>query len=484
MIPLFNAQQSKELDQQIIAEGTPGLLLMKRAAWHLFACARAHYPQTQRWLILCGPGNNGGDGLACAQFALLAGLDVSVFLTDEKMHGDALSCLNELKALNTNIRSPVDLETFSQELGQTDLLIDALFGIGLNRPLKQENIQLIETINAASCPVISADLPSGLDADSGKHFGNAIKAEHTCTFLTRKIGLYTHLGPDFCGQIHYFNLHTNPLLETSPVASSHELNEWRQRIPTLRADNHKGSMGRVLLIGGHQNMMGAIQLSASACLHGGAGLTKVISDAQHLIPLTQQQPELMCYPPEKLDEQLQQSDLFALGPGLGLDDWGARLYQNCMQNDLPRVLDADALKWLAKMPTLNPRQILTPHPGEAAILLDSDSQSIQQDRVGAIKAIQKKYGGVVILKGKGSLIYDGNRLELCPLGNPGMAVGGMGDVLTGVVAALWAKGMTPFDAACAAVYIHAAAADECFKETGAAGLIPSLLPPKIGRLIG
>ncbi|WP_319558490.1 NAD(P)H-hydrate dehydratase [Thiomicrorhabdus sp.] len=484
MIALFNAQQSKEIDLRIIDEGEPGLKLMKRAAWHLFATVQSHYPHAQKLLVLCGTGNNGGDGLACAQFALLAGLDVSVFLSNENMHGDALSCLNELKALNADIRPLNDLEVFSQELGKTDLLIDALFGIGLNRPLNQASVQLIETVNTSPCPVISADLPSGLDADSGKHFGCAIKAEHTCTFLTRKVGLYTHLGPDFCGQIHYFDLHANLPQHISPVAYSHELNEWQPLIPTLSADNHKGRMGHVLLVGGHRNMMGAIQLSASACLHSGAGLTKIISDTQHLIPLTQQQPELMCYPPEALSEQLRQSDLLALGPGLGLDDWSGQLYQTCSQNNLPKVFDADALKWLAKTPVFNPQQILTPHPGEAAVLLDSDSRRIQQDRVGAIKAIQKKYGGVVILKGKGSLIYDGNRLELCPLGNPGMAVGGMGDVLTGVVAALWARGMTPFEAACTAVYIHAAAADECFKETGAAGLIPSLLPPKIGRLIG
>jgi NAD(P)H-hydrate epimerase len=227
-------------------------------------------------------------------------------------------------------------------------------------------------------------------------------------------------------------------------------------------------------------MMGAIQLAAQASLNSGAGLVKVITQPQHTLPITQAQPETQCYEASQLTKQLQHANAVAIGPGLGRDKWAQQCYQTVLQSNLPKVLDADALNLLAQSPPnqteTHPSQwILTPHPKEAATLLNSTTKAVQNDRIHAIKTLHKMYGGVIVLKGNGTLIFDGKNLEICLAGNAGMAVGGMGDTLTGLIASFIAQGLSLWNAANLGVSLHAHSGDQLAQQKSQRGVLPSEL---------
>jgi NAD(P)H-hydrate epimerase len=487
MMRFHSAKQSQAMDRLAVESvGIPGLLLMKRAGLFAFDTLRHHYPKAQRLLIVCGNGNNGGDGFVVAQLAVMAGLEVDLTLLgpEDTLRNEARQAFDELKALNVE---PVDFG--HERLQRCDLVVDALFGTGLDRAVTGTAADWIGQINLSGKPVLALDLPSGLHADSGQVLGQTIRAQRTCTFITRKIGLYQFQGPDHGGQIHYSPLFLpDNVLQSQPgVAVHHTLKHWLNRLPPRPQTSHKGSCGSLVLIGGNRSMMGAIQMAGLAGLKVGTGLVKVITHAEHGIALTQALPELMCYTPEALASLLETADAAALGPGLGLNEWGKTLFDQacsvCMTQQKPMVVDADALKWLAKAPGAYNHWILTPHPGEAAELLDCTTADIQRDRVQAVKTLQNRYGGVIVLKGNGTLIYDGERLELCTAGNPGMAVGGMGDVLTGTLGGLLAQGMALYDAACLGVALHAHAADLLARQHGQPGLLPTELAATLSQLL-
>lgn len=485
-IEFYSAAQSRAIDRFAIEQyGIPGLLLMKRAGLFAFNTLRQQYPSAHRLLIVCGSGNNGGDGLVVAQLAAMAGLQIQVCLATapQNLHGDAAKAYRELTALG------IDSQTFHPALlAECDLVVDALFGIGLNRPITGEPGKWIEHINASGKPVLALDIASGLHADTGAVLGCAIRATHTCTFLTHKPGLYQFNGTDVSGQIHFSDLFVDAaiLQSQTPLAYSHDLAYWRHTLPPRPHTSHKGSTGSVCLIGGNHHMMGAVQMAGLAALKVGAGLLKIISREEHATALTQALPEAMCYPPGLFNAVTAQSKVLGIGPGLGMDDWGKALFnaavQHCTEHNAPLVVDADALKLLAAASQKRDGWILTPHPGEAAVLLGCTSQQIQQDRIAAVKALQHRYGGVVVLKGNGTLIYDGAQLEMCLAGNPGMAVGGMGDILTGIIAGLIAQGMSLYNAACLGVNLHAAAGDLLAKTQGS-GLLPTELANALPGLL-
>ncbi|MPQ77548.1 NAD(P)H-hydrate dehydratase [Hydrogenovibrio sp. JE_KL2] len=480
---LFSAEQCQQLDRTAIESWkTPGLLLMKRAAFGAFHTLQAHWPNAQKVTLLCGTGNNGGDGLALAQYALLAGMDVTVTIigNPQNFKPDARQVYEELIQLGV---TPVD---FSKEVLDTNVIVDALLGIGINKPISGELADIIQAVNQSEAPVLALDIPTGVDATTGSMHGCAIQADVTISFIAHKLGLYTGVGADHIGEIVIDDLKLPvALFDTTPnLADFHDLTFWKERLPARATSAHKGSSGTALLIGGNYAMAGAIQLSATAALRAGAGLVKVVTQNEHTGMLTEQQPELMCYPTTQLDELLPQANAIAIGPGLGLDDWAHDLLQQSLlylqQHQTPAVLDADALKLLAKNPTFhlqNPHWVLTPHPGEAADMLGCSTQDIQNDRISAIYKLHELYGGVVLLKGNGTLIFDGKHLELCPLGNPGMAVGGMGDVLTGMITSYLAQGsrqgLSLMDAACLGAYQHAAIADQVVETRNLTSLIPS-----------
>jgi len=485
MIEFYSAKQSKAIDAFAIHEhAIPGLLLMKRAGLFTFETLLSHYPKTKKLLILCGTGNNGGDGFVVAQLAMMAGIQTDVFLYGQISHikNDALLAYQEFVQMGGEI-----IHLNPDELHEYDVIVDALFGIGLDkkRPIKGKLAEWISLINQQPCPVIAVDIPSGLDANTGQIHGCALKAERTCTFITHKPGLYQFKGQDTAGKIHFSSLSlSDDILHSQPsIGQNHPLKYWLQQLTTRPAYSHKGSTGLVGLIGGDQHMMGAVQMAGLAALKVGAGLVKVITHPEHGIALTQALPELMCYAPDALETQLKKVDVIAIGPGLGLTDWGKALFTQTLSHPQPKVIDADALTLLAQNLTTSENWVLTPHPGEAARLLNTTTETVQNNRIKAIKAIQKKYGGVVVLKGNATLVYDGERLEMCLAGNPGMATGGMGDVLTGAISGLIAQGIPLFEAACLGVSLHAHAGDIIAQQKGQLGLLPTELASTLSQLL-
>lgn len=469
MLNLYTAEQARRIDQQAQQHGLTGLVLMKRAADFAFQVLKKQWPDAKTLGILCGTGNNGGDGYALAKIAHIAGYSIRLFQINEPpQQGDAASARQEAEALGI-FSQALD----AQALLECDLLVDGLFGIGLNRPLDEAWQAIIELINLAPRPVLALDIPSGLDATGGEVLGAAIEAEHTATFIVAKTGLFLNQGPDHAGEIHLSSLDiAEELLKLeTPVATSWQAQDIPQR--TRAHHSHKGTFGTALLIGGDHSMMGALALAGQACLRSGAGLVKLISRDAHLIPLCQIQPELMCYPANDFSRLKGEVQVIAAGPGLGQGDWSWRLFEQVCEAECPLVLDADALNCLALQPFHYDRWILTPHPGEAGRLLERPAHVIQRDRIAAVKALHKRYGGVIVLKGAGTLIFDGEHLALCQAGNPGMAVGGMGDVLTGLIAGLVAQGMPLFDAARLGVEFHARTADKVAQQRGEPSLLPS-----------
>ncbi|GAB6071059.1 bifunctional ADP-dependent NAD(P)H-hydrate dehydratase/NAD(P)H-hydrate epimerase [Thiomicrorhabdus hydrogeniphila] len=486
---LYSAQSSQAIDQDAIKnEGIAGLLLMKRAGFFAFDVLQKNWPESKHIHIICGTGNNGGDGYVIAQYAHIAGFKVTVLQVGEcnKIKGDALLALNELKQLGIQ---PI---AYSKEsLQSANLIVDAIFGTGLNLPITGEMAQIIEQINQSKKAILAVDIPSGLDANTGAILGCAVHADITCTFITHKFGLYTFQGPEVCGKIHFSPLFIPKELYKNqpPLAINHPLKFWLNTLPLRLASHHKGIAGTVCLIGGNYTMMGAIQLAGLASLKTGAGLVKIITHQEHGVAITQAIPELMCYPTEQLLAQASLANVIGIGPGLGLDDWGENLFNQVM--DLPhnKVIDADALKLLnlfiekQDQHIQNNNWVLTPHPGEAAQLLHTTTPNIQKDRIAAIKALHKKYGGVIVLKGNGTLIYDGKQMEICLAGNPGMAVGGMGDVLTGTIATFIAQGLSLWNAACLGASLHAHAGDVLANQSGQPGILPSEIAQVMSQLL-
>lgn len=498
MNAFYTAQTSQKIDQYALHTlGIPSFLLMKQAGFFAFQTLQQllNVPtqtsppsnpvptsSAKTLTLLCGTGHNGGDGFILAQFAKLAGHTVHVCLlgNTDQLKGTALAAYQEMLAIGLSTKP------FHQALlHQSDYIVDAIFGIGLNRPITGEICAIIQQVNQSQTPVLALDIPSGLHPNTGRILGQAIQAAHTCTFITQKIGLYSHQGTDLSGDIHYSPLFLESLIspshpEFSPIAQNHSLNDWLQKLPPLPATHHKGLAGTACLIGGNHSMMGAIQLAAQACLNSGAGLIKVITQAQHTLLITQAQPEIQCYDASQLLPQLQHANAIAIGPGLGQDKWAQTCFQTVMKSDRPKVLDADALNLLAQSPPhqnteTSSKWILTPHPKEAATLLNSTTQAVQNDRIHAIKALHALYGGVIVLKGNGTLIYDGKKLEICLAGNAGMAVGGMGDTLTGLITSFLAQGLSPWNAANLGVSLHAHSGDQLAQQKSQLGTTPSQL---------
>ncbi|UQB41734.1 NAD(P)H-hydrate dehydratase [Thiomicrospira microaerophila] len=470
MLSLYSRTQAQQLEKMAIEQDhIPGITLMRRAASFSLQLILKNWPNAKEIAIICGPGNNGGDGYTLATLAHLKGLSSHIYqIGPLPTSGDAAKAELEAGALGLFSK-----RLTARTLESCDLIIDALFGIGLNRPIESPYTEAIDLINQSNKPVLALDLPSGIDTDSGRLLGNAVKADITACFIVYKIGLFQNYGPDFSGQIVLDNLNLSHerLNSLKPLATSWQDQDMKQ--PKRIKNTHKGHYGQALLIGGNTNMMGAVALAGKACLRSGTGLVKLISRDQHLIPLTQMQPELMCYSSKDFMELVKQIDAIGIGPGLGQDNWAWQCYEAACKLDCAMVLDADALNCLALDPFHYERWVLTPHPGEAGRLLEKPTEVIQNDRIAAIYALHKRYGGVIVLKGTGTLVYDGQQLALCQAGNPGMACGGMGDLLTGLITGYIAQGLNLFDAALLGVEMHARSADLAIQNRTEASLLPS-----------
>ncbi|MCF7220910.1 NAD(P)H-hydrate dehydratase [Marilutibacter chinensis] len=460
--------------------------LMRRAGQAAWRTLLEHWPDLQRIAVVCGPGNNGGDGYELARQALGAGRDVVVVRLD--MHAPR----SEL-AIGAAERYRADggrVLVFESALPACDLVVDALFGIGLARAPEGQAVGLIAAINAAAVPVLALDVPSGVDAASGAVLGVAVVADRTLEFIAAKAGLATGAALDHVGERSLADLDLTAADREGrpPVAGLLKADDLACWLRPRRRDSHKGGNGRVLCVGGDLGHGGAILLAAEAALRSGAGLVDIVTRPAHVAAALARRPEAMVHGVDAvaeglLEPLLEKADVLAIGPGLGLDEWGRKLFGTA-RGARRAVLDADALNLLAQgAPAPDAGVVLTPHPGEAARLLGRSAAEVQADRLGAARTLATRFGCAIVLKGAGTVIAapDG-RLRVLAAGNPGMAVGGMGDVLCGVVAALLAQGLDAFDAACCGALLHSAAADAAAAGAGERGLLPSDLMPWLRRL--
>lgn len=456
--------------------------LMRRAGQAAWREVLGHWAQAQRIVVVCGPGNNGGDGYVLARHALMSGRQVEVVrLAGHEPRGDlAVRACRDFEAASGRIQA------FPGTLPDADLVVDALFGIGLSREPDAEAVALIEAINAQRAPVFSLDAPSGVDCNLGSVPGAAVSATRTLEFLASKKGLRTGEALDHVGVVSLATLELPASRDAAGSAELLETGDLPRWLRPRRRDSHKGRNGRVLCIGGDAGMGGAIVLCAEAALRCGAGLVDVGTRAMHVTALLARLPEALAHALEEdsdIDALLENASVIALGPGLGQHEWGRSLHRRALAAGKPLVLDADALNLLVGSTKPLPADcIITPHPGEASRLLDCSTAEVQRDRYGAARELSARHRCVVVLKGAGSIVASPDHLPcVVAAGNPGMAVGGMGDVLTGTIVALRAQGLQAFDAASAGALLHAAAGDAA-ADNGERGLLPSDLMPWLRRL--
>ncbi|MEO8671944.1 MAG: NAD(P)H-hydrate dehydratase [Tahibacter sp.] len=483
-LALFTAAQSRAIDARISEEhALSGFELMQRAAAAAWDCLRRHWPAARRLTVLCGPGNNGADGFLLARIAGQAGLAVTVIALGDSAAGDATRARGSWNG-------PIIRAAHGLQLAASDLLVDALFGTGLSRDMKDVAATLIAGINAHDAPVFSLDVPSGICSDSGRVRGCAVRAYVTLAFIVWKRGIFTGAALDHGGiaELGLLDLPSDWIEWGAGDAALLAWPEVLEQLPPRPNDSHKGLFGNVLAIGGDHGMGGAIALAAHSALRSGAGLVQVATRAAHVGALLTARPELMVRGvegPQDLHASLERATVIALGPGLGTAAWGHALWHAALDSGRRTVLDADALTLLARHPRSLPAQaVLTPHPAEAARLLGTDTAQIQRDRYAAVRELASRYAAVVVLKGAGSLIASpSGQVRVCRWGNPGMATAGMGDVLTGVVAALLAQGLDAWPAACLAVAIHARAGDAAAAERGPRGLLASDVLPAVQALL-
>lgn len=487
---LYRADQVRALDQCAINEfDIPGFMLMQRAGKFAFDQLIRRWPDAKRISVWCGAGNNGGDGHIVAGLARQRGLSVQLVQIGEVDHltGDAALACQWAKGCGV-VFTPY---TEAVEI-RGDVIVDALLGTGLHEQLRSPLDSAIAHINSGGVPVLAVDIPSGLNSDSGVIMGDAIRAELTTTFIGLKRGMLTAKGPSCCGDIVFDNLGVPDKVYERVTAQAVRFGgeNLRAAFPPRQRDAHKGLFGHVLIVGGNTGFGGAAIMAAQAAGRTGAGLVSVVTRAEHVPAILARCPEVMAHGVNNADELnalLQGKDVVVVGPGLGQDSWAQQLLKQVLETDLPLVIDADALNLLATMGGSQDQRdnwIMTPHPGEAARLLQCTVAAIQADRFAAVQLLQQCYGGVALLKGNGTLVAGAPELPviLCVGGNPGMASGGMGDILSGVLGALLAQGYELRIAAQLGAVLHAQAADLA-AEAGERGLLATDLLPYLQHLV-
>lgn len=479
---LYTAEQVGGIDAAAIHDfDIAAYVLMCRAGKAVVDEVRRHFPSTGHWLILCGSGNNGGDGYVVARLAEAAGVRVSVcsLVDTQRLKGEAAMAWSDWQKAG-GVLLPWPLP----ENSGYDLALDALLGTGIDRVVAGKFRQAIDFLNQLKCPVFAIDIPSGLNADTGCVMGCAVQARYSVTFVGRKRGMYTADGPDYCGHITFDDLDIPPQAADQYAGDAGRLlttDFLADKLKPRSRNTHKGSFAHVFAVGGIEGMSGAIRLCGEAALRSGAGRITLVTAAAHAGLINLARPELMVKAIDA-DSQwlasLSGDHVLAVGPGLGTTAWSESLFMTCLALQCVLVVDADGLNLLALLTQQNSHSrdhwILTPHPAEAARLLSCKVSEIQQDRVRAATAIAQRYAACVVLKGCGTIVAaPGGEYAICPYGNPGMATAGSGDVLTGVIAALLGQGLSCFDAACAGVLAHARAGDLAADKTGEMALIAS-----------
>ncbi|MCP5348303.1 MAG: NAD(P)H-hydrate dehydratase [Gammaproteobacteria bacterium] len=512
---LYQAAQVRELDRIAIEDcRIEGFALMRRAAALAFAALLEKWPQTRHLLIFVGTGNNGGDGYLLAGLAKEQGLNPELIQVGDhrRLRGDAL------RASEFAARKKVHATPFQRELllgtgrypaGHT-VVVDALLGTGLDRSVSGDFEAAINIINDLPFPVLAIDIPSGLSSDTGNILGVAVQAALTTTFIGLKQGLLTAAGVNVSGAIVYGDLDVPERVfsgsnSPSPAAQRIDMQQMSRLLaPRLRSAN-KGHFGHTVILGGDYGFGGAALMAAAAALRAGSGLVSVITRSVNRSGFLASQPELMVVGTEDPEDSqglagalLEKASVIVVGPGLGRTEWSRELLNMALKvqeaREVPLVVDADGLNLLAlrrgspeEPVTARENWILTPHPGEAARLLDCATEEINADRFAAVRQLKERWGGVVLLKGAGSLICygpaDRRQIDLCSEGNPGMASGGMGDILSGLAGGLVAQHYGLENSLRIAVCVHGEAADLAVQQAGQRGLAATDLLPFIQKLV-
>jgi ADP-dependent NAD(P)H-hydrate dehydratase / NAD(P)H-hydrate epimerase len=506
---IVTASEIQAMDRATILEfGIPGRVLMEnagRGAVRSFIDVFGDL-SGRRIGVAAGRGNNGGDGFVMARYLAQRGLDVTVFLLADRqmVGGDAAANLALLDPLGVPVVEVPGAEAFEAKQGlfqHQHVWIDAIFGTGLNAEVRGFYGQVIDFINASRRPVFAVDIPSGLSADSGQILGRAVRADATATFAYAKVGHLIYPGAAFTGRLFVVDIGIPPRIARRIGAAQHLLTaaEVRETLAPRPADAHKGTCGHLLVIAGGTGKTGAAVMTATAAMRAGTGLVTLglpaslaPSVGSRLLevmsaPLAESQPGVLGAAALTAVAHLYSGKAcLAIGPGLGTAEATARLVRAVVRGcPAPMVIDADALNILAETPQVldevRSPLILTPHPGEMARLLGSTTAAVQADRLTAARTLAIRYGICVVLKGARTVVAaPEGTVWINPGGNSGMASGGMGDVLTGIIAGLAAQGHGPEAAARLGVFLHAAAADRLAQRRGPrgflAGEVMELLP--------
>ncbi|MBB3048530.1 NAD(P)H-hydrate epimerase [Litorivivens lipolytica] len=474
-LELYTAAQVRALDARIINDfGVPGIQLMLKASRALFSTFETQWPDCDALQVFCGKGNNAGDAYLMAALAVERGYTVRLWqVGDAPSAGDALTARERAEAAG------VVAKPWRGELPDAGVIVDGLLGTGLKGDVRPAFAEAINAINASGLPVLAVDVPSGLCSDSGRILGAAVRASVTVSFIGLKQGLFTADAAECVGHLYFSDLEAPDAAMSDPPSVKRLLLECQHEVLPARARTaHKGHCGHVLVVGGDEGMAGAIVLAASAAARSGAGLVSCATRSAHLPGLLASRPEVMGHGVESvsaLASLLAKASVVVIGPGLGQQRWGRALLSEVLKSDLPVVLDADALNLLGAKPELQRRAatIMTPHPGEAARLLDCTTADIHRDRFAAAAKLREITGASVLLKGAGTVIADDQGLAVSHYGNPGMASGGMGDVLSGVLGALLAQGLCASDSLRLGVCAHGVAADAAAALGGERGMLAS-----------
>jgi ADP-dependent NAD(P)H-hydrate dehydratase / NAD(P)H-hydrate epimerase len=469
---LYSAAASRAVDAEAMVQlNVPGYTLMRRAAQAALALLMQQYPGVGAISVVCGKGNNAGDAYLVASGAHQLGIKVQLLAAKppSSLQGDAATAFAEATANGLVVE-----DQFKSFTG--GVIVDGLLGTGLRGAPQSDYAMWIERINNSALPIVSLDVPSGVETDTGGTPGAVVNAAHTLSFITRKIGLHTGAGLAAAGQRHLDDLGVPPQCFPASVITS--LRWHRDMLPELKVNTYKHRQGHVVIAGGDDNMPGAVIMAAAAALRAGAGMVTVLTRPGHTAALVSRTPEVMVLgyvesgDDVRVNELLSKASCVVLGPGLGRSQWSESLYNQVVDAARPTLLDADGLYWLAAQGSWTGAALtITPHVAEAARLLDVEADKVQADRLAAARQLAEKYACQGVLKGAGSVVFAQHNAELaiCAHGNPGMASAGMGDVLSGVLGAMLGytvDSFTPNKALHAGVALHSAAADHAALELG------------------
>ncbi len=505
----WRAEQIRQNELSVAASlGISSYELMERAGLSVWERASKEFSEPAAILVLCGHGNNGGDGYIVARHALQHGWQVTVIqVTDHKpLSGDAKKAQQAWHDAGGDTLSGVDSSTYPPE--NYSLIIDAMLGTGISGTVSPTFQHWITSVNEAresrrESVVVAVDIPSGLDANNGFVHGHAIKADLTVTFVGIKTGLLTGEAADYTGELHFSGIGIDDAFSRQIPAHTDSLSwhDIQSLVPQRALSAHKGHFGHVLLIGGNKGMPGAIRLAGEAALRCGAGLVSVLTHESSVPVVASGRPELMIHgfrDEEQSAALLDKADVIVIGPGLGQDSWARTLLIQVLNSAKPALIDADGLNLVANLiatdcvpcDVFSEREVVfTPHPGEMARLARTSSVDIATARLDVLNAMVEKFSVTILLKGFGTLIQrnspqvgEWSNIRLNRTGNPGMASGGMGDVLSGIIGALMAQGLSGFDAASVGAWLHGQAADIAAQD-GMRGLVASDLFPVLRKLI-